>query len=385
MRLERVLPPLITLFITLTALSTLYLIHTLSPLSSAALPLLTLLTLVLTSYLSACSTPPGRLARSVPPSTVPALCEKYPSVRWCIPCAAPKPSRAHHCAVCRACIPRMDHHCPWLATCIGLANYAHFARFLLFANLGLAYVIAQLAVLFRNHVWREQRLPAYLGPAAFHVALLVGTGAAAVAAEIFVGLMGLATAWDLLQGRTTVEAKEMATYESVVERRKSSRGWWGDQDSGSGSEPEGSPFEEVEFPYELGLFGNLAEAMGSRNPLWWIWPFAASPRVDPDGSASGVGWRWLENGDNPRQGMWPPPEVVKSRRGRTRKSERVAVRTTMVEGDGVLDQDAFRQRQRADLERRAWPRKQGTVMHQPEESDSEDDLPLATLAQRKML
>jgi palmitoyltransferase len=73
----------------------------------------------------------------------------------------------------------------------------------------------------------------------------------------------------------------------------------------------------IEFPYDLGVFANMAQAMGSRNPLLWFLPvFGSGPVVDNSTPGKGVGWEWEENGFNDLPGLWPPPDPEKMRRER---------------------------------------------------------------------
>ncbi|KNC55541.1 zinc finger protein [Thecamonas trahens ATCC 50062] len=49
--------------------------------------------------------------------------------RYCRPCGAFKPDRAHHCSTCGRCVLRMDHHCPWVNNCVGAGNHKTFFFF----------------------------------------------------------------------------------------------------------------------------------------------------------------------------------------------------------------------------------------------------------------
>lgn len=64
--------------------------------------------------------------------------KRLPECRYC---RSFKPVRAHHCSVCNKCIFKMDHHCPWINNCIGQNNQRYFVLFLLFVQIGTAFVI----------------------------------------------------------------------------------------------------------------------------------------------------------------------------------------------------------------------------------------------------
>lgn len=73
--------------------------------------------------------------------------------------------------------------------------------------------------------------------------------------------------------------------------------------------------EYVEFPYDLGFFDNMAQGMGSRNPLAWFLPlFGSTTQLSKQ--QDGSGWSWPENGFNDYFGMWPPIDSEKQREER---------------------------------------------------------------------
>ena len=43
--------------------------------------------------------------------------------------------------MCNQCIVEMDHHCPFIDNCVGLDNLRPFTLFLLYAVLGVGYVL----------------------------------------------------------------------------------------------------------------------------------------------------------------------------------------------------------------------------------------------------
>ncbi|KAG5931535.1 hypothetical protein E4U60_006040 [Claviceps pazoutovae] len=102
-----------------------------------------------------------------------------------------------------------------------------------------------------------------------------------------------------------IEGWQIERHEELVER--GGRDWW----DLHGPDGEQIKIEKVEFPYDLGIFTNMSQAMGTSNFLLWLLPFSSSPKVGTMGK--GYGWTWEENGFNRKKGMWPPldPETVR--------------------------------------------------------------------------
>lgn len=335
-----------------------------------------LLACVWLTYYKACTVPPGRY-NFPPPKTddddadndhknetpLPKPHEKLPA-RWCNKCAAPKPLRAHHCRHCGTCIPKMDHHCPWTGTCVSLQTFPYFLRFLIYTNLALTYLHARLLwPRLRALFWDNSALPSYLGPsvpAIVHIALLAMLGTLTSVA-LAVLLITTVRSWVLNQ--TMIEGWEQERHDAVLLRQQRGGGWWSaEDDSTHGS--RAAPVERVEFPYDIGFFANMAQAMGTRNVLSWLDPLVGGgPKVSPD-VGRGTGWKWEENGFNDREGMWPPPDPDKARRGvntakrwdaQRRRVERDAAEMQNIDAKWENPQRAmaaFRARQEMDLRRR---------------------------------
>ncbi|KAI0168947.1 zf-DHHC-domain-containing protein [Hypoxylon sp. FL1284] len=288
--------------------------------------------------------------------------------RWCRKCAAPKPPRAHHCRTCGRCVPKMDHHCPWTANCVSLQTFPHFLRFLAFTNLSLWALLRLLAARFAA-LWERRRLPAYLGPTLPQLALLTVLTLVAAAVAFALGILLFTTVRGWLFNTTMIEGWEIDRHEAAIERRldagSSASAWWAE--GGDGADDGNMPPDAVEFPYDVGIFANMAAAMGTRNPLLWPLPFAGGPKiaVPPSGAEEvaswGTGWEYEENGLNDREGMWPPPDPDKVRHARAwRRRRREADRALALDRARLADPDddraAFRRRQELDLRRRQQSR-----------------------------
>ncbi|KAI1413161.1 zf-DHHC-domain-containing protein [Hypoxylon sp. FL1857] len=311
--------------------------------------------------------------------------------RWCKKCSAPKPPRAHHCRTCKRCIPKMDHHCPWTSNCVSLQTFPHFLRFLTYTNLSLWTLLYFLSQRFLA-LWESRYLPAYLGPTLFQLVLLTVLTFTVGVTSLALGILFATTIKGWLFNTTMIESWEIERHESALERRYGSSSpdddgsWWasGERAPGGDTNAPHLSMEPVEFPYDFGIFANMAAAMGTRNPLLWFFPFAGGPTIAPypysDDPATGTsarttGWEYEENGLNDREGLWPPADPDKIRHAklwRQRKREAdLALEQARYERslDTEAEREAFRRRQEQDLMWRGSSR--GRILGELEELPAE--------------
>ncbi|TQV96929.1 zinc finger protein DHHC domain-containing protein [Cordyceps javanica] len=292
------------------------------------------------TYARTCTVDPGRYEFSDPVLEVKG--------RWCNKCAAPKPPRAHHCRHCRRCIPKMDHHCPWTGNCVSMTTFPHFLRFLVYANLSLLALAYLLLQRFAK-LWEDRFLPSYLGPSVGTLISLSLVALVCMATSLALFIMLVTTVRSWFFNQTMIEMWEQERHEAIGAR--GGRDWW----DIVGPDGETIRFEKVEFPYDIGFFANMAQAMGTRLFPFWLVPFAGHPRVSPPGRGS-VGWAWEENGFNRKEGMWPPPDPEKIRRAARQGT--VGGKRDYASELRELDQSpeerkrAFQERQEKDLRRR---------------------------------
>lgn len=174
--------------------------------------------------------------------------------------------------------------------------------------------------------------------------------------------------------QTLIEGWEIDRHQAVAER--GGRDWW----DIVGTNGETLRFEKIEFPYDIGFFSNMAQAMGTGNILWWFFPFAGSPTVDKNGK--GAGWAWEENGFNRKEAMWPPLDPEKVRRAaRSWPTARRNYEAELLELELELDitpeqqKQAFKARQEADMRRRKGPgesQEPAVELEYPDEHDDDD-------------
>ncbi|POS77759.1 DHHC zinc finger domain-containing protein [Diaporthe helianthi] len=289
-----------------------------------------------------------------------------PTTRWCKKCDAPKPLRAHHCRLCKTCIPKMDHHCPWTNNCVSLQTFPYFLRFLVYTNLALGYLLWWLLYpRLRLIFWDNSALPSYLGPSVpvlVHLVLLAITGCL-VSFALVILLVTTVRGWVL--NITMIEGWEQERHEAVLLRARRA-GWWtgsgaGAGDGGNGGGGSKVKIERVEFPYDIGFFANMAQAMGTKNILTWLDPLiGGGPKVSRE-VGRGTGWEWEENGFNDREGMWPPTDPEKLRRaaagakgwpGSEAARQHEAALVDKRWASPLEEMAAFRARQEMDLRRR---------------------------------
>ncbi|KAI5366005.1 putative palmitoyltransferase, DHHC domain, palmitoyltransferase PFA4 [Septoria linicola] len=252
------------------------------------------------------------------------------SNRWCRRCEAFKPPRAHHCKTCKRCIMKMDHHCVWTANCVSHKTIPHFIRFLVYAVASMAYLEYFLLVRVAP-IWGKRSLPSYLGPSVLqlsHIFVLCAVNSFVLFALTL--LLGR-TLWSLAVNTWTIEGWEIERHDAVLRRARVLGGYLED--------PQGNKvlIEHQEFPWDIGIWANICQGMGSRNSLAWLWPLSRSPSVQ-----SGLSYKHNEIDDPSKP--WPPPDPDRLFR----------VERKPFVGDGFTkswDVDDFKKRQAADLAR----------------------------------
>lgn len=69
---------------------------------------------------------------------------------------------------------------------------------------------------------------------------------------------------------TTIEGWEIERHETLVYRARKLGGYL------NGPDGMRLRLQKQEFPYDIGIYQNIRQGMGS-NPLFWLWPFASTP------------------------------------------------------------------------------------------------------------
>ena len=84
------------------------------------------------------------------------------------------------------------------------------------------------------------------------------------------GLLLIRNMWCLGANVTTIEGWEIERHELLVRRARKHGGYL------DGPDGIRVKIEKQEFPYDIGIFQNIRQGMGT-SFLFWLWPFAATP------------------------------------------------------------------------------------------------------------
>ena len=84
------------------------------------------------------------------------------------------------------------------------------------------------------------------------------------------GILLVRNAWSLGANVTTIESWEIERHEAIIKRAKVLGGYL------DGPDGIRVKITRQEFPYDIGIFRNIQQAMG-KNAHFWLWPFAPTP------------------------------------------------------------------------------------------------------------
>ncbi|TVY55847.1 Palmitoyltransferase pfa4 [Lachnellula cervina] len=256
-------------------------------------------------------------------------------IRWCKKCKAVKPPRAHHCRQCGRCIPKMDHHCPWTANCVSHTNFPHFLRFVLYAVISISILDYHLFIR-TSSIWDNRNLPAYLGPPVWAMAYLLVLLIVNNLTLFTLSVLLIRATYSLAVNISQIESWEIERHEALVERAKKTGGYV------YASGGQRMRVERQEFPYDIGIWNNLCQGMGTSNMLMWFMPFGGAPDIKDATD-------WEVNGFEEEDKTWPPPDPDKMPRTNHTLDESAVLREY---GSVEEEKEAFKRRQREDYAKR---------------------------------
>lgn len=168
----------------------------------------------------------------------------------------------------------MDHHCPWTANCVSHRTFPHFLRFVSYCVAAMSYLeyflYIRAAVIWENRHWPSVGLFVlisfikadflqYLGPSAFQLAHLFVLIVANSLVLFALVILLVRTVWCLAINTTTIEGWELQRHETLLRRARYMGGYL--------DCPDGAKVRIVrqEFPYDIGIWRNFKQGMGTRN------------------------------------------------------------------------------------------------------------------------
>lgn len=211
----------------------------------------------------------------------------------------------------------------------------------------LAYQLSTRAMV----IWNSRHLPAYLGPpvwAMVHLLVLLVVNSFTLFA---LSILLIRAGYNLAINTTMIESWEIERHEALVMRSLRTSGYV------YASGGQRIRIQHQEFPYDLDIWKNLCQAMGTKNVFMWFMPFGGGPGVETAGN-------WEVNGFEDADKPWPPPDPDKMPRGELAERQKFDEREY---GTPEEELAAFRRRQ--ELDHKRWLRKEQVG----DEVDASDD------------
>jgi palmitoyltransferase len=209
-------------------------------------------------------------------------------------------------------------------------------RFLFYAVTTMIYLEYFLFIR-AGEIWEARNMPAYHGPSVgqlIHLFLLTLTNSITL---LLVGIMLCRGFYMIATNVTTIEGWEIERHEQLLRRARVLGGYL------DGPDGIRVRIDKHEFPYDIGIWQNMRDNMGTWNVVAWFWPFAKDISTD--------GLSFETNGfEDPGQ-TWPPPDpdrMPRAPRNLDQQQAFVYDRQRLPENEIR----AFKQRQEADIARR---------------------------------
>lgn len=203
-------------------------------------------------------------------------------------------------------------------------------------------------------IWGDRHLPAYLGPPAWamaHLLVLVSVNSLVLFA---LSILLVRAVYSLAINTTMIESWEIERHEALVKRSRKTGGYV------YANNGQKMRVQRQEFPYDIGIWKNMCQGMGTSMPLLWFLPFGPAPGIE---SAA----NFEVNGFEDATKQWPPPDPDKMPRAPRHLGEGPEVQ---VYENAAEEKEAFRRRQEKDFERR---RAVTTAVDTADESSDSDE------------
>lgn len=110
-----------------------------------------------------------------------------------------------------------------------------------------------------SYLWQERHLPSYLGPNGLQLAHLFMLCAANFLTLFALSLLLIRSIWCLAVNTTTIEGWEIERHKTLVRRAR----YFGGYLEGPGGIQ--MRIQKQEFPYDIGIWKNFKQGMGTGN------------------------------------------------------------------------------------------------------------------------
>lgn len=156
----------------------------------------------------------------------------------------------------------MDHHCPWTANCVGHRTYPHFIRFLSYAVAAMLYLMKFLYIRL-SCLWDHRNMSSTYGPSTFQLTHLTALCLVNFITLFTLSILLVSSVWALGANVFTIEAWEIERHEKFLRRARRNGGLLSSQDGRQ------IALARHEYPYDIGIWNNICQGMGSRNVSPW--------------------------------------------------------------------------------------------------------------------
>jgi palmitoyltransferase len=182
-------------------------------------------------------------------------------------------------------------------------------------------------------IWDNRDLPAYLGPPIWtmaHLLILILVNSLVLFALTILLTRAI---YSLAMNTTMIESWEIERHEALVDRSRRTGGYV------YANGGQRMRIERQEFPYDIGIWKNLCQGMGTNNLLMWFLPFGGAPTIKSAAT-------YEVNGFEDSSKVWPPPDPEKMPR-----TARILEESERQYGTQQEEVEAFKKRQQKDYER----------------------------------
>ena len=186
-------------------------------------------------------------------------------------------------------------------------------------------------------IWHNRHMPAYLGPSMWQFTHLFALILFNFLTLFMVGILFFRSVYSMATNVFTIESWEIERHEQLLRRARVLGGYL------DGPDGIRVKITRHEFPYDIGIWQNLRDSMGTSNIFAWVWPLTRGMRTD--------GLAYETNGFEEPGQTWPPddPDRMPRLPRTAQHQDGFVYREDLTAAEEI---QAFKERQAADIARR---------------------------------